>query len=176
MVLGEARESDDVAPKELLVPKVRVKYPQFDRDRCLVNSMASTLYYCEEQEASSHFAQIGCQFESLGKKRALKKLREMMRAFVPCIDDGEVFNIKTAKKNIIKALSIEELVHNKTRFPTIVVPYGNDGSTNHAFVIVIDDIIFDSTQVVAMKLCRESLDWICGPSGMAKIAVAIRFN
>jgi hypothetical protein len=175
VVLGEARESHDVAPETLLVSKVRVKYPQFDRDRCLVNSMASTLYYCGEQEASTQFAGMGCQFESLGKKPALKKLREMMREFVPCIGDGEVFNIRAGKKKVIKALSVEDLVQNRTGFPTIVVPYGNDGSSNHAFV-VIDDIILDSTQVFAMKLCRESLDWICGPLGMAKIAAAIRFN
>ncbi len=51
----------------------------------------------------------------------------------------------------------------------------NDGSNNHAFVVV-DDLIFDSTQTHAMKLCRESLDWICGEKRIASINIALRFN
>jgi hypothetical protein len=51
----------------------------------------------------------------------------------------------------------------------------NDGSNNHAFVVV-DDLIFDCTQTHAMKLCRESLDWICGENGIASINIALRFN
>jgi hypothetical protein len=27
-----------------------------------------------------------------------------------------------------------------------------------------------------MKLCRESLDWICGENGMASINIALHFN
>ncbi|WP_288992857.1 hypothetical protein, partial [uncultured Marinobacter sp.] len=50
-----------------------------------------------------------------------------------------------------------------------------DGANNHSFVVV-DDLIFDSTQSCALKLCRESLDWICGEGGIASIDVALRFN
>jgi hypothetical protein len=67
-----------------------------------------------------------------------------------------------------KKLSIEELIQNMMRFPpTIVIPYSKDRSNNHAFV-VIHDIIFNSTQVYAMKLFRENLDcWISGDMGIA---------
>jgi hypothetical protein len=41
---------------------------------------------------------------------------------------------------------------------------------------VVDDLIVDSTQTHAMKLCRESLDWICGEDSMAPINIALRFN
>ena len=67
------------------------------------------------------------------------------------------------------------MINNKTRFPTVVVPYGKDGSNNHT-IVVINDLIFDSTQAFAMKLCRESLDWICGDMGFDVIDVALRFN
>jgi hypothetical protein len=40
---------------------------------------------------------------------------------------------------------------------------------------VVDDLIFDSTQTYAMRLCRDSLDWICGGQ-MESINVALRFN
>ena len=56
-----------------------------------------------------------------------------------------------------------------------MIPWGVDCGNNHSFV-VIDDLIFDSTQVSAMKLCQASLDWICGNEGMATIDVALRFN
>jgi hypothetical protein len=82
---------------------------------------------------------------------------------------------RTAKKRSIKKLSIQELLDNGTRFPTVVVPYGRDGSSNHSFVVV-DDLIFDSTQAFALKLCRQSLDWICGKDGIGSISVAMRFN
>ena len=98
-----------------------------------------------------------------------------MRDVVPCIGDCEVFNQGKDKKNRIKKLSIEELINKKTRFPTVVVPLGKDGSNNHA-IVVINDLIFDSTQAFAMKLCRESLDWICGDMGIDVIDVALRFN
>jgi hypothetical protein len=42
-----------------------------------------------------------------------------------------------------------------------------DRSTNHA-IVVMDDLIFDFTQAYAIKLCRESLDWICGDLGSAQ--------
>ena len=97
-----------------------------------------------------------------------------MRQFVPCIGDCMAFNLRTKNKKI-KHLSIQDLIEIKTRFPTLVIPYGKDGSNNHSFVVV-DNLIFDSTQAYAMKLCRESLDWICGNDGIASIKVALHFN
>ena len=75
----------------------------------------------------------------------------------------------------MKKLTIKDLVKNKTIYPTLVIPSGNDGSTGHA-VCVVDDLIFDSTQENALKLCRESLDWICGRYGCKELYVAIRFH
>jgi hypothetical protein len=87
-----------------------------------------------------------------------------------------MFNAKTSKKKSIKRkLSIQDLLEKRTRFLTVVIPFKRDGSNNHFFVVV-DDLIFDSTQACAMKLCRGSLDWICGNKGMGSIDVAMRFN
>ena len=54
-----------------------------------------------------------------------------------------------------------------TEFPTVVVPQGRDGSVNHA-VCIVDDLVFDSTQPKALKLCRETLDWVCGGQWMQR--------
>jgi hypothetical protein len=108
------------------------------------------------------------------KNIRFKRIEECHEEYAPCIGVCEVYNV-CCKNRKIKKLSIQDLLENKTRFPTVVIPYGKDGSNNHAFVVV-DDLIFDSTQTHAMQLCRESLDWICGEKGIASINIALRFN
>jgi hypothetical protein len=116
------------------------------------------------------------RYEDLSKEIALIELRKDMRQRVPCIGECVMFNAKTSKKKSIKMkVSIQDLLEKQTRFPTVVIPFGRDGSNNHSFVVV-DDLIFDSTQPCAMKLCHGSLDWICGNDGMGSIDVAMRFN
>jgi hypothetical protein len=61
------------------------------------------------------------------------------------------------KRQKMNHLSLDELVQNKTIFPTMVIPRANDGSASHA-VVVVDDLIFDATQSHAIKLCRESFE------------------
>ena len=72
-------------------------------------------------------------------------------------------------------MKIEDLLTNLTIFPTMVIPMGGDKSVGHA-VCVVDDLIFDSTQKFALKLCKDSLDWICGEDGCKEIYSAIRFH
>ena len=51
-----------------------------------------------------------------------------------------------------------------------------NGNQNHAFCVV-DDLIFDSTQSFAMKLMKESVEWICKPNdGFERIKAAYRFQ
>jgi hypothetical protein len=113
------------------------------------------------------------RYEDLPKEIALIELRKDMRQKVPCIGECVMFDAKTSKKKSIKRkLSIQDLLEKRTRFPTVVIPFGRDGSKSHSFV----DLIFDSTQPSALKLCRGSLDWICGNDGMGLIDVAMRFK
>jgi hypothetical protein len=72
-------------------------------------------------------------------------------------------------------ISIDELIQNKMCLQTVVIPRGNDRSASHV-IVVVDDIIFNSTQLHAMELCRESLDWICGARDMDDINMAITFK
>ena len=41
---------------------------------------------------------------------------------------------------------------------------------------MVDDLIFDSTQEHALKLCRESLEWTCGFYGIKNIYFAVWFQ
>ena len=72
-------------------------------------------------------------------------------------------------------MTLDDLCLKQTHFPTLVLPCAKDQATNHVFC-VIDDLIFDSTQKCALKLCRESIDWICGEEGCDSILVAYCFN
>jgi hypothetical protein len=51
----------------------------------------------------------------------LKELKNVMHA--PCIGVCEVYNVCRQNKKI-KKLSIQDLLENKTRFPTVIIPYG----------------------------------------------------
>ena len=175
LVVGSARDEKDIAPNELRVHQIKIKYQQFDRDLCLIQGVASSLYYCGLAGAAKAMTGLGPKFENLTKPIALKEIKKDMVECAPCIGVCQVFNVRNAKKSTIRELSIDDLIEKKTRFPTLVIPFGKDGANNHSFVVV-DDLIFDSTQSCALKLCRESLDWICGEGGIASIDVALRFN
>jgi hypothetical protein len=176
VVVGKSREGNSAAPKDLLVPRIKIIFPQNSQDHCLIKGVASSLFYCGLKAEAHKISGSASKFECLTKPLALQELKNIMRNLVPCIGDCMVFNVRNSggggKKK--KILTIEDLLENKTRYPTVVIPYGKDGSNNHSFVVV-DDLIFDSTQTHAMRLCRDSLDWICG-GGMDSINVALRFN
>ena len=70
---------------------------------------------------------------------------------------------------------MDESFETKTEFPTVVIPLGLNKSCKHA-ICVVDDLIFDSTQARALKLTKESLDWIVGGKGIDKINEAYRFS
>ena len=173
--VGNSRPTDDKAPGKLLVTKILIRYQQFDRNLCLLMGVASCLHYCGLKEVAVTLSNEAMQFANLSRDLGITKLKETMLKVVPCIGDCTIFNVRNAKKRTIKKLSIEDLITEKTRFPTIIIPLAKDGSINHA-VVVIDDIIFDSTQAFALKLCRESLDWVCGEKGIASIHIGLRFN
>ena len=176
MIVGNTRSEDDAhAPNALLIPDIPVCFQQFEREQCLVMGVASSLHYCGLVEEAKAMSLLAGKYEHLPKTTALKELKKDMQQFVPCIGDCELFNAWPAKRKILKKLSIQELLEKRTRFPTVVIPYGRDGSNNHSFVVV-DDLIFDATQVFALKLCQKSLDWICGKDGIGSIDVAMRFN
>ena len=72
-------------------------------------------------------------------------------------------------------LSIKDLIKNNPSHPLLVIPRGNDCGVGHA-VCMIDDLIFDATQEKALKLSKESFDWVCGKGGFDGIYVAIKFD
>ena len=72
-------------------------------------------------------------------------------------------------------MTIKDLLKNKTIYPTVVVPEGRDDDVGYA-ITVVDDLIFDSTQEHALKLCRKTLEWTCGFYGIKNIYFAVWFE
>ena len=146
---------------------------------CFAKSMASVLYYIGLKGESGDINDIAFHFSNKPLNEACKKFKSLWETKYQLLVNVS-FIIITNRKKIQETIerrwkiTIEELVENKTIYPTLVVPIENDGSTGHA-ICVVDDLIFDSTQENALKLYRESLDWICGRKGYKELYVAIRF-
>jgi hypothetical protein len=72
MVIGSARHAEDEkAPKELLVSKIKIKYPQHELNQCFIRGVASSLYYCGLTQASWRLCDTAHKFEWLTKTFAL---------------------------------------------------------------------------------------------------------
>ena len=80
------------------------------------------------------------------------------------------------KNRVKKArhLSWDMLFSEIVPHPTIVIPLLADGTHSHAFCVV-DDLIFDSSFPFALKLQKESVDWIFNGTQVS-IYQALRFN
>ncbi len=172
------RDEDKIAPESLLVTSVHLEYPKNDLDHCITKGMASCLHYCGAVQPPLELSRLGNTFMHLPKPTAELLLEETMKKIVPCIGTCVVMHKRIRQKRRGKnkvGISMDELINNKTPFPTLVVPCGVDGSLNHA-VVVVDDLIFDSTQEHPLKLSRESLDWICGGDGISSLNCVLRWN
>ena len=173
--VGNANKEE--APKRLQ-SNIKTQYQQGSSNLCLLKSLASTLKYMKLESYAGLMNQIAPQYQFLPFTSAYKKIQEDMREKAPRVGNCMVFNNKgknRKKKKNINKMSIDDLLNDKTKHPTIVIPLGNDRKVSHAFC-VIDDLIFDSTQKFALKLCQASIDWICGDCGCKDIYVAVRFH
>ena len=72
-------------------------------------------------------------------------------------------------------MTFQDLLADKSAFPTVVIPRGIDQCVNHA-VCVVDDLVFDLTQPKALSLSKETFDWICGEDGCDRLRFAVRFD
>ena len=98
-----------------------------------------------------------------------------MQTHLPKIGRATTYGKRNAKKQI-RILSQEALIHSQSPYPTVVIPRCKDGGIQHA-VCVVDDLVFDSTQEVALKLQLETFEWICSVNdGFNEVAEAYRFD
>ena len=165
---GDSKNYGKNIPSELLT-SVQVKFQQENYNYCIAFSLASVLHYLKKYKAANTIKLKASKLQHLPKNFSFNLLRGYMADACPEFDRCRVYNKIKSNMKKRKIISITELINNKSPFPTLVCLTGADGSVSHA-VCIIDDLIFDSTQRYALKLIKESLDWICGESGCVGIS------
>ena len=153
--LGDPGDPD--APHKLRT-KCKLAYYQGEHHYCLGYSLANALNYCGYNEQSQTLAGHAELLSRMPLPMALNTIRNLMAALTPDIGGPVVYNLRTGKKRK-RQMTVDQLLNDKTRYPTLVIPTRPDGSRTHAFCVV-DDLIFDSITIQALKLCHESLEWI----------------
>jgi len=171
---GDAHIGRDDAPS-VLKSNVPIAFPQGNWDHCLVNSVCSALHYCELYDEAAKISQVAATIAAEDQKKALNLFCDEMKRSAPMVGRCQKFNMGTAARKTKTEMSLEDLLSNLCAYPTLVIPRGNDGCVNHA-CCVVDDLVFDSTTDKALKLCRETFDWMCGVRGCDKILQVIRFQ
>jgi hypothetical protein len=131
-------------------------------------------------QAANHLSFAWKKVENHDMDDQIKTLIEMIQKEAPCYGKAKVYN-KTSRKRGKKKnhhITIEEIVNSPKNVPFVtpllVIPAGKDGSVNHA-VVVVDDLVFDSTQSHALKLKQETFEWICGEPGFERVYLAYHF-
>ena len=173
--IGDPR--DEEAPASIST-RVRTIYQQHNQRFCLIQCLASALFYCGFKEEAATLDSQKRIFALLTYDDALQRLIDLMPNLVPVIGRATFYNKKKnrnkrqqkAPRRITWDVLFSELVPH----PTVIIPVGSDGLPSHAFCVV-DDLIFDSTTPFALKLQKESVDWIFDDCEL-DIYQALRFN
>ena len=141
----------------------------------MFSSTASELAYCKRKREATNLICRSNKVENLDLLTQIQKIRDFMEPYIPSVGVCKLFGVRTSRHKR-QDITLQELCEEITPYITIVIPQMMNGSQNHAFCVV-DDLIFDSTQVKAMKLQESSVEWICQPNkGFRKIHSAYCFN
>ena len=70
-------------------------------------------------------------------------------------------------------MNVDQLVKQFTPYPTIVIPVGKNGYCSHS-ICVVDNLIFDAITPYALRLSKQSLEWIFGVE-VVKLHVVERY-
>ena len=159
------------APADISTP-IPTIYQQHSNRYCLTYSLASALFYCGFKDEASVLSSLANTFSILHFDEAIGTLIDLMQNLVPQIGRPTIYQQRT-KSGLLRTLTVFDVINNLSPYPTVIIPVLADGSVSHAFCVV-DDLIFDSITPFALKLQKESLNWIFNDSEM-DIYLAIRF-
>lgn len=157
-----------------LCTDVKLLYQQHGNPFCFIYSLANALFYCKYNWQAIDLAGQAPRFAAMHSKQAISELKAYMANLLPVIGRPTLYGIRTGRNKKKRTLTFDDLFTNLTPYPTLVVPFTTDVNSTHAFC-VIDDLIFDSITPFALKLQKESVDWIFNGAD-AKIDYALRFN
>ena len=133
-----------------LLTDIKVAFPQKQRSMCLFSSMASALAYCKRKREATNLICRSNKGENLDLLTQIQEIQDFIESYIPSVSVCKLYGVQTSRHKW-QDLTLQDLCENITPYVTIVIPQMMNGSQNHAFCVV-DDLIFDSTQVKAMKL------------------------
>ena len=113
---------------------IAVKFKQSDDAYCVSYELGSCVYFCGKKHEGGQVAHDAKIMKDLPRSAQLQWLEHRMAKFVPEIGRCKKFNVPTAGENI-HWMNIQQLVNDKTPYPTLVVLHGNDGSISYAVSI-----------------------------------------
>ena len=155
-----------------LSTKIATIYQQHSNRFCLTYSLASALFYCGFKDESSVLSSLANTFSMFHFEQAIETLVDFMPSLVPQLGRPTIYQRRT-KSRILRRLTIDDVINDLSPYPTLIIPFVADGNVSHA-LCVVDDLIFDSITPFALKLQRESFDWIFNNCEL-KIYLALRF-
>ena len=167
--IGDASDEEAQPSMRTNVP---CKFQQGELNHCLAYSLSSCLDYVGLVEGGEKLASFAEQLCYLPFNVQIQQLRQKMIEVVPEIGQCAIYNQRAGRPRKKVIMTLDQLIRQKSIFPTLVIPRGRDNSCSHAFCVV-DDLIFDSTQKFALKLKRDVIDWICGDQGAEDTPIAI---
>jgi hypothetical protein len=133
------------------------------------------LFYCGFKEEAKDLAAQAPDLSLGDYDTGLFKLKEFMLNLVPLIGRATLYQKKTKRSDKKRRIMTwDNLINEKTIYPTLVIVSSEKQGSNHAFCVV-DDLIFDLTTPRALKLTMESIQWIFNECDI-KIHEAMRFN
>lgn len=160
---------------EHLTTSIATGYQQLEKSYCLTYSMASALLYLGFRYPAEWLADQACFFSSMDYTTSIAKFRSLMEICLPIIGQPTIYGKRTSRHNRLKRdLTWQQLLHDVTPYPTVVIPILPNGNATHAFCVV-DDLIFDSITTFALKLNIDSVRWIFNDVD-SRIFLALRFN
>ena len=167
-------DGDRQAPA-VLKTSIGLSCVQGGKDHCLSYAIASSMRYIGLREESLLLTKNASMLKHLPGDLALEKAVGYVQEAAPQIGKYTVYNGITKKQKKAKRLmELDDLLSKQSPFITIVEPIGRDGSRDHV-VAVVDDIVFDTRVPVALQLCKETFDWICGEQGISKLGRVYQF-
>jgi hypothetical protein len=141
-----------------ITSRVKIQYPQGDNWYCLAYSLASALDYCGFKEQGLWLWQQASYFSKLPLDTALATVHSYMEMAVPVIGGATQYMKRTGQKKI-RQLTIQQVIDSPSPFLLLLVPKTKEGVPNHA-LCVVDDLVFDSIALRALRLCEETFLWI----------------
>jgi hypothetical protein len=145
------------APIELVTDVVST-YRQEVRNFSLCYPMANALVYAGYPIQAYEIYKEADRVASSGSEQQIGKLTQAMQAIIPVIASPTIFILRITTNNRKKRrLTWDLLFNERSQYPTIIIL----GEHEYAFCVV-DDLIFDSITSRALRLCMESVRWLCG--------------